>query len=138
MGQDLNTYQDWFDEVQQLFHNLDGLGVVVAVSAGNDGRDVPPGHTDAYVPNKLAEEPNSPIIIVGAVNNQGQLAMITSPGTATLPITCYAMGEGLELIDLSIEEKSEQHGTTFSAAIVVSLCPQLPGYRETSDCMLTS
>lgn len=140
MNNDEDAYQDWFDELRQLLHDLDGLGAVVAISAGNDGKQNPVRHTDTYVPNIIAAETESPLIIVGAVNSKGQLAMITTPGTTKLPITCYAMGTGLKLIDLSIEEKFEQHGTTFSAAIVVSLSGRRPPPRRMKIplCMLTN
>lgn len=126
MAGDAGAYQEWHDEVEKIFHELDDLGVTVVISAGNDGDDDPPGSTDAYMPNILASDPKSPLILAGAVNYMGQLARFSSPGTDKLPITCYAMGKAVKLIDLSIEEETEQDGTTFSAAIVVSTCLPAP------------
>lgn len=118
-----NAYQEWYDQVKEGLRELDDLGVTVVISAGNDGEDDPPGPTDAYMPNRLASRPKSPLIIVGAVNHLGQLARFTSPGTARLPNTCYAMGKAVKIVDLSVEEETEQDGTSFSAAIVVSARP---------------
>lgn len=117
--------QELYDNIEQSFWELDSLGVVITISAGNDGKHDPPGLTDAYIPNILAAHPNSPLIIVGAVNSRGQLTKISCPGSARLPINCYAMGKGIKVVDLSVEEVTEQEGTTFSVAIVVSTCPQL-------------
>lgn len=116
-------YQMWEDEVDDVLHQLDDLGVSITISAGNDGEDDPPGPTDAYMPTILASKPNSPLIIVGAVNEFGQLARFSCPGSLTLPITCYAMGKAVNIIDLSVEQKTKQDGTTFSTAIVVSKKP---------------
>lgn len=118
-------YQHFYDSIAQALEELDSLGAVVTISAGNDGQHDPPGLTDAYIPNILAAQPNSPLIIVGAVNSQGQLARISCPGSARIPINCYAMGKGIKVVDLSVEEVTEQDGTTFSVAIVVSTGSQL-------------
>lgn len=113
--------EEWTDQVHQTFSTLDSLGVVIAISAGNDGNKNPAVSTDSYTPNILAAQQESPLIVVGAVNSKGQLAKITSAGSAAVPITCYAMGKGIKIIDLSVEEVTKQDGTTFSAAIVVSI-----------------
>lgn len=110
----------WTDQVQQLLSTLDILGVVVATSAGNDGKLDPSVLTDSYTPNVLAAQEHSPIIVVGAVNSKGQLAKFTSAGSAAVPITCYAMGKGIKVVDLSVHEDTKQSGTTYSVAIVVS------------------
>lgn len=115
-----NGFQDWFDGIENALHGLDKLGVVVTVAAGNGGNESPIIPTDAYMPNILSRNPNSPLILVGAVNSQGQLVRFTSPGSTRTPITCYAMGKGIKTIDLSIEQDTLQDGTTFSVAIVVS------------------
>lgn len=111
--------EDWTDEVEQAFAMLDNLGVVVAISAGNDGEQNPSVLSESYTPNMLAAKADSPLVVVGAVNGKGQLAQITSAGSAALPITCYAMGKGVKIVDLSVEEDTKQDGTTFSVAIVV-------------------
>lgn len=112
--------ESWTDQVEEIFATLDGLGVVVATSAGNDGKEDPSASTGSYTPNILAARENSPLVVVGAVNSKGQLAKISSAGSAAVPITCYAMGKGVKVIDLSVEEDTKQDGTTFSVAIVVS------------------
>lgn len=112
--------EDWTKQVEQALFTLDSLGVVVAISAGNRGNSNPVVLTDSYTPNTLAARENSPLIIVGAVNSTGQLAKLTCAGSAAVPITCYAMGKCIDIIDMSIEENTKQDGTTFSAAIVVS------------------
>lgn len=104
----------------QALAALDQLGVVVSVSAGNEGKLKPAGLSASYTPNILTARLNSPLIIVGAVNSSGQLAMISSVGSAEVPITTYAMGKGIMIIDLSVDQEVPQDGTTFSAAIVVS------------------
>ncbi|KAJ4394016.1 hypothetical protein N0V93_003233 [Gnomoniopsis smithogilvyi] len=91
--------ESWTDQVEQVFSTLDSLGVVVATSAGNDGKE-------------------APSICTGS---KGQLAKITSAGSLAVPITCYAMGKGVKIIDLSVEEDTKQDGTTFSVAIVGGL-----------------
>ncbi|ROV91004.1 hypothetical protein VSDG_07720 [Cytospora chrysosperma] len=112
-------YMEWHGKVANALDDLDSLGgVLVTVSAGNDGREKPPGRTDEYMPNILSARHGSPLIITGAVNNRGQLAKLSSPGTANVPITCYAVGKDIMLIDLSIDQKRSQEGTSFSAAIV--------------------
>lgn len=124
MSATTGAYKEWHDQVEAILRELDSLGVTVVISAGNDGEEDPPGPSDAYMPNILASQPSSPLIIVGAVNYLGQLASFSSPGSARLPTTCYAMGKAIRIVDLSVEEETEQDGTTFSAAIVVStLCP---------------
>lgn len=104
---------------------LDQLGVVFSVAAGNDGKNKPAGESASYTPNILAARPNSPLIIVGAVNSNGQLAMISSAGSPAVPITTYAMGKGIKIVDMSVEREVLQDGTTFSAAIVVSFPPSI-------------
>lgn len=111
--------EDWTDEVEQLFSTLDSLGVVVAISAGNDGKQNPPVLSESYTPNILAAKTDSPLIVVGAANSKGQLARITSAGSTRVPITCYAMGKGVKIVDLAVEQETKQDGTTFSVAIVV-------------------
>lgn len=112
--------EDWTDQVEQALFTLDSLGVVVLISAGNDGKPNPSIFTDSYTPTILAAREDSPLIVVGAVNSDGQLAKITSAESDAVPINCYAMGKGIKIIDLSVEEDTKQDGTTFSAAIVVS------------------
>lgn len=112
--------EDWTEDVAQVLALLDQLGVVVSVSAGNEGEEVPAGLTTAWTPNVLAMRPGSPLIIVGAVNSDGQLAQLSSVGSAAVPITTYAMGKGLRLVDMSTDLITAQDGTTFSASIVVS------------------
>ncbi|ROW08717.1 hypothetical protein VPNG_06415 [Cytospora leucostoma] len=112
-------YMEWHNKVEKALDELDVYGgVLVTVAAGNDGREKPPGHTDEYMPNILSARHGSPLIITGAVNNYGQLARFSSPGSLNVPITCYAVGKDLLLPDLSIEQKRLQEGTSFSAAIV--------------------
>lgn len=85
-------YMEWHGKVANALDELDSLGgVLVTVSAGNDGREKPPGHTDEYMPNILSARHGSPLIITGAVNNYGQLAKLSSPGTGKVPVTCYAV-----------------------------------------------
>lgn len=85
-------YLEWHGQIANALDELDSLGgVLVTVSAGNDGREKPPGHTDEYMPNILSARHGSPLIITGAVNNRGQLAKLSSPGTGKVPITCYAV-----------------------------------------------
>ncbi|KUI72205.1 hypothetical protein VM1G_07647 [Cytospora mali] len=85
-------YTEWHDKIAHALDELDILGgVLVTVSAGNDGREKPPGHTDEYMPNILSARHGSPLVITGAVNNQGQLARLSSPGSGKVPITCYAV-----------------------------------------------
>lgn len=112
--------ESWTEDVAQALDALDNLGVVVSVAAGNEGKLKPAGKSASYTPNILAARANSPLIIVGAVNENGQLAMITSVGSAAVPIHTYAMGKGIMIVDMSVEENVPQDGTTFSAAIVVS------------------
>lgn len=84
-------YMEWHGKIANALDDLDSLGgVLVTVSAGNDGRKKPPGHTDEYMPNILSARHGSPLIITGAVNNHGQLARLSSPGSVNVPITCYA------------------------------------------------
>lgn len=111
--------EDWTNEVEQALYTLDRLGVVVAISAGNDGKQNPCVLAESYTPNILAAKTNSPLIVVGAVNSKGQLARITSAGSAAVPITCYAMGKGIKIVDLAVEQETKQDGTTLSVAIVV-------------------
>lgn len=113
--------EEWTTQVEQALSTLDSLGVVVAISAGNDGKQDPPVSVESYTPNILVAQGSHPLVVVGAVNSNGQLARITSVGSAAVPITCYAMGKGIKVVDLSVEEDTKQDGTTFSAAIVVSI-----------------
>lgn len=85
-------YMEWHHKVEKALDDLDTLGgVLVTVAAGNDGREMPPGHADEYMPNILSARHGSPLIITGAVNNYGQLARLSSPGSLEVPITCYAV-----------------------------------------------
>ena len=84
-------YMEWHLKIENALEDLDRLGgILVTVAAGNDGRERPPGRTDAYMPNILSARHGSPLIVVGAVNNYGQLARLSSPGSLDVPITCFA------------------------------------------------
>lgn len=115
--------ETWTEEINEVLMTLDKLGVVCSVSAGNAGTEIPSAE---YTPNILVARADSPLIIVGAVNCNGQLAKISSIGSAAVPITTYAMGKDIKIVDLSIEEDTLQDGTTFSAAIVVSTLHAFP------------
>lgn len=112
-------YRKWCEEVENSIDELEMRGgVMISVAAGNEGESNPPGKTGDFMPNVLAKREGSPLVIVGAVTSQGQLARLSSPASLGVPISCYAMGKNLFLPDLSVEQKTLQSGTTFAASIV--------------------
>ncbi|KAI7783696.1 hypothetical protein LA080_011405 [Diaporthe eres] len=114
------NYIDWYEQVDSALQEIDQYGgVSISVAAGNAGKLDPPGETGAFMPNILSAQEHSPLVIVGAVTSQGQLARLSSPASLRVPITCFAMGKDILLPDLSVELNTLQSGTTFAAAIVV-------------------
>lgn len=104
-------YMEWHGKVANALDDLDSLGgVLVTVAAGNDGREKPPGRTDDYMPNILSARHGSPLIITGAVNNKGQLAKLSSPGTGKVPITCFAVYVYLLRVQSSTRTALERPG----------------------------
>lgn len=124
--------------IKTTLEDLDRLGVVVVLSAGNNGvsprpqqdPNFVPRYADQYFPQSLATA-DSPMILVGATNNRGQLSAFTSPGRGTTPVSLYAQGQGVSTYDFLQSEPKLKAGTSYSAPIVV--CPLMLKSPESVD-----
>lgn len=121
-------WESMLGQIKTALEDLDRLGVVVAIAAGNGGVQFGPTEDPNFVPTYVDQQfptvlatPDNPIILVGATNNRGQLSDFTSPGRAAIPISLYAQGEGIRTYDFLSPELKMKLGTSFSAPIVV--CP---------------
>lgn len=127
-------------QLKTALEDLDRLGVVVVIAAGNGGvafgptedPNFEPMYVDKQFPTALAT-PDNPMILVGATNNRGQLSDFTSPGRAAIPISLYAQGEDIRTYDFLSPEPKLKLGTSFSAPIVV--CPLI--LKSPESVMLT-
>lgn len=95
---------------------LDGLGVTIVMTAGNDGGT--PRYIDQQFPQGIATA-DSPMILVGATNSKGRLSPFSSPGRGNIPVSLYAQGEGVSTYDLLQSGRKLKYGTSYAAPIVV-------------------
>lgn len=74
---DPERYREWCGHVEQALDEIDRLGgVMVSVAAGNEGKYNPPGETGTFMPNILARQEGSPLVIVGAVTRSDTWTII--------------------------------------------------------------
>lgn len=105
LKRDYNDYYAIKAAFQYVLVQLDQRGVTVVISAGNTGtslgepgdplEDNQPHYTDELLPQALAG-PDSPIIVVGAVTNIGQLFVESTPGKEDCPVALYASGKAIK------------------------------------------
>lgn len=119
---------------------LDFLGVTVVMAAGNDGVSANPQQDPGFVPRYVDQQfpqniatADSPLLVVGSTNSQGQLSVFSTPGRGNTPVSLYAQGEAVNLYDLQLPNRKLKSGTSYSAPIVV----RAPGLESPEFLMLT-
>lgn len=126
--------------IEEFFRELDKKGVVVVISAGNDGYNKVTGKPDFYQadrsPQRLVTDA-SPYISVGATYHDGSVAEFTTPpgvgpggGQSDHPdtpsISIWAQGVGVYTCSpRSLLPMSFRSGTSYAAPQVVSPAPPL-------------
>lgn len=105
---------------------LDHLGVTIVMSAGNDGISANPQQDPGFVPRYIDQQfpqnlatADSPMLLVGSTNSQGQLSVFSTPGRGNTPVSLYAQGERVNTYDLQLSNRKLKSGTSYSAPIVV-------------------
>lgn len=103
-------------QLRSTLNRLDQLGVTIVMAAGNDGAT--PRYIDQQFPQGMATA-DSPMILVGSTNSQGQLSAFTTPGRGNTPVSLYAQGEAVSTYDFLQTGPKLKSGTSYSTPIVV-------------------
>ncbi|KAJ9136928.1 hypothetical protein NKR23_g9477 [Pleurostoma richardsiae] len=110
-------YYNWYHkQMKAVLQDLDSKGAVLVFSAGNGGIEDPFEPTTDYIPQTMAYA-DTPYVLVGSVNANGQLARHTSPGTTDVPLTVYAQGLNVRVWDVGMGDYAIDGGTSPAAAI---------------------
>ncbi|KAF2093761.1 hypothetical protein NA57DRAFT_60980 [Rhizodiscina lignyota] len=121
------------NQIKDNFNDLENEGVTVVVTSGNEGLQkidsgtTTPGYLNEILPQAF-ERPQNSLVVVGGVDNNGALDLVTTPrGQSRASTTIYAPSRNVRVAGNNPNDPGWTklaHGTSFSAPAVAGVLAQ--------------